>query len=473
MFIGFWFTSALVAAATVPSSDFFVEEYTDASNVLGGITDPNASTKYIKYLGNYKSTEQCTSACTSNATANNKCESFTFMTAEYPNPDFVYHCYGLFGRKYGSVWTAVPDEGAITGRLIYPCTSNLDCSLNGQCDTKTGNCTCDAAWSGYHCGVLNVQPATQGAGYVRKNNISTWGGSVLVDPSDTNDNTKYHMYLAQMDNHCGLNTWVPNSKIVHAQSTQGFNSEYVERDVVHSAFAHEPDAIYGPNGEFVIYYIAANASGLECECKDGSTPPNSCNVPPIGFTQLVQYANNPSGPWSEPIVIALPGLDDPNLAGVILENGSFVGLGRNWVDGFSSVYLIQSDDWKNGDKYTINFDPLFPQLTQGGTEDPFVYRDCNGGFHAIFNNQSPNWEIPVCGGHAYSSNGVDWVYTGYAFGNNVEFDDGSDFVFSRRERPHFVFDDDGCTPIGFTTGAQYGGRYGDATETQLQPLGMS
>merc|ERR1712244_64148 len=176
-------------------------------------------------------------------------------------------------------------------------------------------------------------------------------------------------------------------------------------------------------------------------------------------TQLMQYASNVNGPWSNPgVVIDLSGLDDPNLSGVILEDGSFVGLGRNWVSGFSTMYLITSDDFKNGDSYKIKFDSLFPQLTQGGTEDPYVYQDCNGKFHAIFNNQSPFWEIPVCGGHAYSDDGINWIYSGFAFGNFVEYDDGTNFTFSRRERPHFVFDDDGCTPIALTNGATYGGR---------------
>ncbi len=96
----------------------------------------------------------------------------------------------------------------------------MDCSLNGQCGSN-GNCSCNNGWKGYHCGQLNFDKAKKGAGYVYINNISTWGGAVIVDPSDSNEDTKYHMYLAQFDNHCDVNAWVPNSRIVHAQSTQG------------------------------------------------------------------------------------------------------------------------------------------------------------------------------------------------------------------------------------------------------------
>ena len=245
----------------------------------------------------------------------------------------------------------------------------------------------------------------------------------------------------------------------------GFDSEYVEVDVIHPHFAHEPDTTIGPNGELVLYYIAANVSYPECECKDGSTPPNSCNQSLIDFTQFMQYSENGNvnGPWTKEIIFGRNNpLDDPNLAGVITENGTFIGLARDWENGYSSVYLVQSEDWKDGDKYKIDMNKqLFPQLNGGGTEDPFLYFDCDGNYHAIFNNQSPSWIISVCGGHAFSKDGINWIYTGAAFGNFVEFNDGTSFTFSRRERPHFVFDNDQCTPIALTNGATY---------TLLQPL---
>ena len=84
---------------------------------------------------------------------------------------------------------------------------------------------------------------------------------------------------------------------------------------------------------------------------------------------------------------------------------------------------------------------------------------------------SPDDLQQICGGHAYSENGVDWIYTGYAYNNIVEFTDGSSITYGRRERPHFIFDsDDKCTPIALTNGVQYGGEYGDATFTLLQPV---
>ncbi len=124
---------------------------------------------------------------------------------------------------------------------------------------------------------------------------------------------------------------------------------------------------------------------------------------------------------------------------------------------------MTSQDWKNGSKYMQHCDGLFPQLTGGLSEDPFVWIDCNGYFHAIFHNESPETkDASICGGHAYSLNGVEWIYGGLS--------DNSNFSFPRRERPHLIFDDDQCTPIALTNGVEYGGKYGDATYTLLQPI---
>ena len=123
------------------------------------------------------------------------------------------------------------------------------------------------------------------------------------------------------------------------------------------------------------------------------------------------------------------------------------------------MHLIIGTDWKDGSSYYMDQKVLFPQ----NVLSPFFYRDCNGHFHGIFLNQSPA-DLPVlCGGHAFSDNGLDWIYGGISYDNKVNFTDGSVLAFSRRERTHLVMDDDGYTPIALTTGNQYGDRFGDAT----------
>ena len=183
----------------------------------------------------------------------------------------------------------------------------------------------------------------------------------------------------------------------------------------------------------------------------------------------MQYSNGMNGPWSEIEVVFPVRTMDTNLAGIIKPDGSFLGFLRIWTTG-SEIHLVTASDWKNGTTYTQQDKILFPELTPILTEDPFLYMDCNGGYHAIFHNMSPNDIQTLCGGHAYSTDGINWVYGGAIFGNTVNFTDGTTKTYSRRERPHFVFADDGCTPIALTNGVQYGGQFGDATFSLLQPV---
>ena len=91
-------------------------------------------------------------------------------------------------------------------------------------------------------------------------------------------------------------------------------------------------------------------------------------------------------------------------------------------------------------------------------EDPFVYVDQGGVFHAVFHNQLIDDDERVCGAHAFSENGLDWTMTGTAWGNVVDFIDGGRYEFSRRERPHLVFGDvgDPFKITGLTSGVMYG-----------------
>jgi hypothetical protein len=89
----------------------------------------------------------------------------------------------------------------------------------------------------------------------------------------------------------------------------------------------------------------------------------------------------------------------------------------------------------------------------------------------------PNYPCPeVAGGHAFSSDGITWNYTGVAFNSSGHYTDGTPFSFSRRERPHPVMAADGITIVAVTSGVQYQDAttaYGDATFTFLQPVATS
>ena len=94
--------------------------------------------------------------------------------------------------------------GQLLGEPLAPwqCTDALSCSLNGRCDATSGRCACRGGWGGTRCSQLRFAPATSGAGYqrrVRGINVSSWGGSVLKG-----EDGRWHMWVAEMVNHCGL-----------------------------------------------------------------------------------------------------------------------------------------------------------------------------------------------------------------------------------------------------------------------------
>ena len=148
---------------------YFIDSRENCNNVYGALSTPDNSTEWVEYLGLFVDTYECIQACLNISTDTHRCESYTYYTKEFNGSigsgRYQWHCYGRFGSPYGLLWTPVPENAVNCGRIIYKCTSDMDCSLNGKCDTISGNCTCRAAWSGYHCQQLNLLPAIKGTGY--------------------------------------------------------------------------------------------------------------------------------------------------------------------------------------------------------------------------------------------------------------------------------------------------------------------
>ena len=231
---------------------------------------------------------------------------------------------------------------------------------------------------------------------------------------------------------------------------------------------------------------------------------------PGGGTYM-SWARDPAGPWSDPQLIFQPGQwgephpDGTNLAVTILPNRSLVGMIKSsgGPQG-STIRLVTADDWRRPATYAARFDGgnlahdlLFPlshrrNVTQFGLEDQFLYRDAAGVFHALFHQQIEYDDQRICGGHAWSEDGLSWTYGGTAYSNRVEFvDDGGgegggkgparwSVAYRRRERPHLVFGDPAAPfrPTHLVNGVQYEPGWfagptkwlGDATFTLVQPI---
>jgi len=364
------------------------------------------------------------------------------------------------------------------------CVTDLDCSNNGVC-ASGGRCNCDPAWLGAACSTLNLLPATRGHGLhsadAPVHNTSSWGGSVLKG-----EDGRYHMWASELVNHCGLNLWTSNSHVVHAVASEP-DAAYAVVDEVHGVFSHEPSLVRGPGGEYVMYFIM----GHPITAFDDPVQPCVCDASGVGGSSpmcdtsatwrngtFMMYAASPDGPWSAPLEV-LPhplGPVDSNLAVVIAANGSLVGLTRKIPSGpqGSEIHLLTAADWKDKSTYKQAGVALFPDsiISNFGLEDPYVYLDTKGRYHAIFHNMLNNDDQTTCGSHATSDDGIAWTFTGTAYGNKVQYTDGTSTTFSRRERPHLIINDQG-QPTHLTTGVVAGDNKGccdDNSYTHVQPI---
>ena len=108
--------------------------------------------------------------------------------------------------------------------LFDKCVDDLDCSLNGVCDTATGVCVCDPGWMGVpsihqttDCGLLDLLPAPSDVSFHGlSNKTSSWGGSVLLLPVPGGGGAVkdvWAMFAAEMTRGCTLQHWQTNSEV--------------------------------------------------------------------------------------------------------------------------------------------------------------------------------------------------------------------------------------------------------------------
>ena len=365
------------------------------------------------------------------------------------------------------------------------CTSASACSFNGECTNFA--CVCTAVWSGPSCGTLNVLPGDRKAGLREvgaQQNVTTWGGAVLLG-----DDGQYHMWASEMTNHCSLNSWADNSQVVHAISDRPAGI-YTRQAIAIPNEAHEPNVVRGPHGEYVMFVCTetggggdncnktARDNGKTSAGHDSTRIGTNYSATGANFETFMTTSATPNGPWSrQQRVISTEGWHnrDANLAAVILADNSLVGLFRSDPHGTphgappgpktpyggSRIHLATATNYSDPGTWTLHQDELFAPIhgEPFSAEDPFVWLDAKGRFHALFHQFTgcvdPGADIPACGSHAFSEDGRTWTYGGLAFNRTATFTDGSSFAYNRRERPHLVMAKDGSTPVALSTGVTY------------------
>lgn len=196
----------------------------------------------------------------------------------------------------------------------------------------------------------------------------------------------------------------------------------------------------------------------------------------------------PDGPWTNVALVSPPAngvfpFDVANPTPYIFPNGSVLMLYRSYSNlrtggtwqwgapypGYTMIGVATAPHWRG--PYTLHPTPIFDNLN----EDPYLYRDHRGGFHAVFHNMDPWPSTAAVGRHAFSPDGFQWYYSkNDAWSTTVDYEDGTSVDYARRERPEFIFD-----ALGRITHLINGvvdstvGEYGDRSFTVVQPVKQS
>ena len=308
--------------------------------------------------------------------------------------------------------------------LLPKCASDLDCSLNGICDKATGVCACDEPWTSNldgadslpACGFLrfssagspNDDPSQSPAGVYHgvTKSWTSWGASVV-----RGTDRRYHAFIAEMANECGLGTWQQNSQVVHAVAATPAGP-FERIDVVVPPLSHNPQVMIAPDGTAVIYTLfdgwsagvkncnrTLNGSAAEPQHQHaqhteqpaaaafaespGATehppPPapagvgsggvgnctvipgdTSCNPGPCWQCTITMHASsdlNAPGPWQSyrTQIIGLAnnnGIPNYNPTAIVLKNGS-IALMIHDKDQWSGLSIALAATWKGPYRITV------------------------------------------------------------------------------------------------------------------------
>lgn len=284
-----------------------------------------------------------------------------------------------------------------------PCTTDVECSLNGVCISSL--CVCDAPWSGPGCSILafaSTPPSGKNI-YNGSDPRNTWGGA-FAGPGDDG---KFHAYVP-----------------LYRQGS----------------LWHVETCMYG---------VADSPTG-PWDWSSGAAANFSCGINP----QFLAFPNasNPSQTlyslWERGAFWLSESLYGPFIAqrqggytGInpapIFHNGSFFVTTQATKEIVTAPsYLGPWTHYSN-----ITHPPTLPYIV----EDPFLWIDKRGRWH-IINHAYNTSEVGSCGSshvsaHWFSADGRDWHWSPQEpYGHTVTYQDGSMHTFATMERPYLHFD---------------------------------
>lgn len=282
------------------------------------------------------------------------------------------------------------------------CATDLECQLNGVC--LSGSCKCDAGWQGDQCESLVLS----GPGSIvyggPESNVTSWGGGPPVQDPMTG---KWVFFVTEIAEHCGLSEWQHQSTVVMAVGDRP-QGPFARNKLVIPTQAHNPYYAFDPSSQTHLIYHIGGGDNPESphnvfkHCKNGTTP-NSTVQASRSTTELqaeystpyIHASKNLSGPF-ERVNISLPaghvpirwGTDNP--APYIFKNGTVLMLTRKYngtaarlkIVPHDTIWLVRAPSFKG--PYELVFDHPAFNHEQFNEEDPCIWRDARGHFHALF-----------------------------------------------------------------------------------------
>lgn len=358
------------------------------------------------------------------------------------------------------------------------CETAFDCAYAGEC--IQGVCECNPHWTGSDCTILRLLPSpSKDAAGLRRENSTSWGGSVIWD----SERQRWVMFFADMEQHCGLDTWKRNSRIGMATSASPigpftFDDSSSSTSVVQPAWSHNP-TVYGPirtkttaeghDPIYLIYHIGnghASAHGWpRKDCTNGTTPRHRLDAldvpvrtPPFVVPKVVVpdmlVSSSLSGPWKPHRggLLNSTGWHCNNPAPAFLSNGTVVLVcklaPRRGPDGkpWRQMAIYVAPGWEGPYE--------FRRLAPIYGEDAYIWHDPDadsgtGAFHMLYHAMHGGLgKTPTT---AWSKDGLEWTPNGFAgppnpaprpsYGHSIELVGGDTIQLGRRERHQPIFKD--------------------------------
>lgn len=142
-----------------------------------------------------------------------------------------------------------------------------------------------------------VQPTNPFKAGYHNASAASWGGNVMFEAG------RYHLFVTQISQVCGLEKYGSNSEIARAESADPAGP-FAFKQVVRAPFAHNPTIRRLPKGGgFVIFFIGGNVVPLDkqADCTKNITPPTRPRHA-LATIHAIQ-ADSILGPWTEPVPI--------------------------------------------------------------------------------------------------------------------------------------------------------------------------